>query len=179
MILSIPFILHPPLILPLYRIEELKEDVIIKESETRNQFQEIQSLKKQLAEISEDWDQHGLTRATPLKLPSSASGDDGDNGTKEKLLCRGHEWWRYVWHELNKQNQINSPELETANKLLNLDDELEGADSAIYKLHIGKLKELLRNQAIEITQIRQVKSIIWFSFHTLIRLLFRNYWLLE
>lgn len=63
-----------------------------------------------------------------------------------------HQWWAYVYHELQKHHEQQN----TAGIAGNL--EYQSEDMIELNFHMNKLKESIRQQSIEICTVRQVSE---------------------
>ncbi len=141
---------------------------------------QVNELKNELEIISEPFEKLSTHYQKTVAGSSSANNNNNHHNNVPSVLTEeqkkieklenklhANEWWCYVYHDLSKQYRFNDENALNfnaqlgkmsfdVNKLDTLEDERESAKEEYMTIHVNKLKDNLRLQAIEISSLRQV-----------------------
>ena len=132
----------------LFRLKEQEALYNVICNEKKELFEQNEEMRRSLEklEASEITFEHTSRNIGEGKKNSEKGSED---------VLEGHQWWCYVWHEMRKQYKLGTEPRRIAAG----DYDFETDEPNEMRFQVEKLKENLRQQAIEIAQLRQVRNI--------------------
>lgn len=119
----------------------------------RSKDMELHQLTERIHSLQQE-NEHAKTLLEHRDLQLSQSKKLSDNVLTITKLNDAHHWWGYVWHELKKLGNYGV----TTTNVLSLSG--IGGTASDFAVVEARLKDSIRQQAIELANVRQVRYIL-------------------